>query len=217
MGDLFKRPIVIGIVVVAILAAVIWSYFDNRAEQKRLDELAAKQADSVVISNLTNTDPVDFDEFVREEYTLARSKAEEINQNYKLSAIVIELPSTLAVNSGSDRYVFSSAKDKSNNWVITLDQLTQNYLRATIPKSDYLGEVVEIDTELWKFNFVTALQLAEKNGGKEWRENNTLLSATLTLKHGEPSNFLAWTIEYDAGSSTFTRKFDANSGKLLES
>jgi len=217
MGDLFKQPIVIGIVVAAIIAAIIWSYFDNRASQREAEDLAKQQAKSVVIANLTNADPVDFDEFAKEEYAIARSKAEEVDANNKLSAIIVELPSTLALNSGSDRYVFSSTKDTTNNWVITLDQLTLNYIRATIPKTDYLGEVIEIDTTLWKYNFVTALQLAESNGGKEWREDNTLESAILTLKHGEPQNFLSWTIEYDGGSSTFTRKFDATSGKLLES
>jgi len=217
MGDLFKRPIVIGIVIAAIIAAIVWSYFDNRANQKKADELAAQQAESTVIANLTNADPVDFDEFVKNEYAIARSKAEEVDSNNKLSAIIVELPSTLALNSGSDRYIFSSSKDTLNNWVITLDQLTQNYIRATIPKSDYMGEVTEIDTSLWKYNFVTALQLAESNGGKDWRENNTLDSAILTLKHTEPQNFLSWTIEYSATSSTFTRKFDATSGKLLES
>lgn len=214
MGELFKRPIVIGVVVVAILIAVIWSYVSGRIEQSDIEEQQRDQG-AITITNLTNVDPVEFDQFVVDEYALAKAKAIENNSGNTLSAIVIELPASLGLNSGSDRYIFNSKSDTTNNYVITLNQLTQNYIRATIPKTDYMGELKEIDTSLWKYNFVTALQLAETNGGKDWRELNTLESASLTLKHADPDDWLVWTIEYNSNDDSFSKKFDANSGKLI--
>ena len=214
MGELFKRPIVIGVVVAAILIAVVWSYVSNRIEQNKIKDQQKDQA-AISITNLTNVEPTEFDQFVVDEYALAKAKAIENNSNNTLSAIVIELPASLGLNSGSDRYIFNSKSDTLNNYVVTLDQLTQNYIRATIPKTDYMGELKEIDTSLWKYNFVTALQLAETNGGKDWRELNTMESASLSLKHADPDDWLVWTIDYNSSNDSFTRKFDANSGKLI--
>jgi type II secretory pathway pseudopilin PulG len=206
--------VVIVIIVVAIVAALVWSYIDKRSQQKA--EESATDTATVQITNLTNVDATEFDQFVKDEYATANSKALEASSKYKLAAIVVELPASLEVNSGTDRYVFASDSDSVNNWVITFSQENQSHLRALIPKSDYIGNVPAIDTSLWKFNFVTALQIAEQNGGMGFREVNNLESVTLTLRHMEPNNWLAWGVEYKAKGTSFEVKIDANSGKVVE-
>jgi len=213
--EVFKKPVVIIIIVVAIVVALVWSYLDKRSQEKKAEQTATTQ-ETVQITNLTNIDATEFDQFVKDEYAVASSKALETNSKYQLSAIVVELPASLEVNSGTDRYVFVSDKDTLNNWVITFSQENQSYLRALIPKGDYIGNAPVMDTTLWKFNFVTALQIAEENGGMGFREANSLESVTMTLRHTEPNNWLLWNVEYKARGTSFKVNIDANSGKVTE-
>lgn len=212
--DIFKRPVIIIILVVAVLTAVIWSYISNSIQAKKAAEQAQQNTTQTVITDLSTVDAADFDEVVKKEFATARAKALEADAKNKLAAIQIEMPS-LALNSGNDRYIFTSENDTVNNWSITFSQLTQNFIRARIPKEDYLGVLPAIDTVLWKFNYVTALQIAEKSGGKDWRETNGLNSVKLTLRHAGANNWLLWSVEYTAANQTFSKIIDANSGKVV--
>ena len=215
MGDFFKKPVVIIIVVVAIVGALIWSYVSNLLAQRKANQ-ASQQAAEQTITDLTNVDPINYDEPVKKEYALASAKAKEVNPNYQLAAVEVDLPASLALNSGNDRYIFVADKDKVNNWVITLSLETGNFIRSLIPKEDYMGNPAVLDNKLWKFNYVTALQIVEKDGGKTWRENNDLQSVTLILKHTDPNNYLTWSVTYQGENSSLFKKIDANSGKVLE-
>lgn len=215
--DFFKKPVVIIIVAVAIIAALVWSYVDKRIQQNKAADAAKKAEESVqTITNLSNIDPKDYDTLVKNEYAAATAKALDANPKNVFSALVVELPGTLEVNSGNDRFIYASPTDKANNWTITFSELTGNFIRAIIPKEDYLGNLTVVNTNLWKFHYVTALQIAEKNGGKDWREKNTPTGVTLTLKHGEPNDWLTWTVEYQSKTDKLVKKIDANSGKLIE-
>lgn len=215
MGEIFKKPVFIIIFAVALVGALIWSYVDNRRNQKAAETAATTEQPQIV--NLTNVDPTDFDSAVKDEYALANTKAAEANTQNKLAAIDIELAKDLLPNSGNTRYVFSADNDKNNNWVITISQSSRNYIRALIPKADYMGEVQQMNTSLWKFNYVTALQIAEKNGGLDWREKNELQGVKISLQHLAPKNWLTWTVVYEGKDSiNLTKKIDANSGQIIE-
>lgn len=216
MGDFFKRPVVIIIIVVAIVGALIWSYVSNLLATRKANQ-AAQQSEQQTITDLTNVDPAIYDEPTRKEYALAASKAKEVSPTYQFAALEVDLPDSLALNAGTDRYIFVSDKDKTNNWTIAMALDTGNFIRALIPKDDYMGNPQAMDTNLWKFNYVTALQIAEKNGGKDWRENNTLTGVSLILKHTDPNNYLTWNVTYTGENSSFFVKIDANSGNVLES
>lgn len=215
MGELFKKPAFIIIFAIALTGSLIWSYVDKRQQAKQ--EAANQVATTTTqIVNLTNVDATDFDSVVKDELTLANGKAIEINAGEKLAAVEIELPGDLLPSTGSSRYIYTSDSDKSNNWMITIAQASKNYIRALIPKDDYLGDLQALNTNLWKFNYVTALQIAEKNGGLEWRENNQLSSVKLTLRHTPPKNWLVWTVEYSGKDTKFTKVIDANSGQIID-
>ena len=211
MLDIFKRPVVVIIIVVAIVIALVWSYVSNSIKDK-----ASVSQDPVTtqLLDLTTIDPTEYDDAIKREFAAAKSKAEASDINNKLSAIEITLPS-LELNSGDTRYVFSSATNTQINWTITYNQKTGNMLRASIPKEDYLGNILAMDTSLWKFNYVTAIQIAEKNDGLKWREQNGLSNVDITLKHGGKDNWLLWTVRYTSGGATFTKMIDSNSGKVV--
>ncbi len=213
--DFFKKPVIIIIIVVAIIGALLWSYISQVIKNRQTQQSTGENNQQVVI-DLTNIDPAEFDEPIKNQLATATAKAVESDPKNQLAAVVVELPPTLAVNSGNARYVFVSDKDKFNNFTITFSLETDNFLRARIPKEDYLGDLHVMDTKLWKFNYVTAFQITEKEGGKEWRSNNELKSITETLRHGEPNNWLTWTVEYQGINNVFSKKIDANSGKVVE-
>lgn len=215
MLDFFKKPVFIIIVVVAIIVALVWSYVARVINQRKIAQQNAQQTTTESVKDLTNVDPAEYDEPTKKEYAVASTKAVEADSKNALAAMVVELPASLGVSSGNVRYIFTSNLDPTNNWTITFSQETGNYIRAVIPKDDYMGNVPGMDTKLWKFNYVTALQIAEKEGGKDWRDNNELKGVTETLKHSDPNNWLTWTVEYQGVNSVFSTKIDANSGKVV--
>jgi hypothetical protein len=212
--DFLKQPIFYVIVVVAVSIAAIWTYIGDKVKNKT-EEAPTSQAtqEEVKIYNLTNLTPGDFDSAVRDEYALAVDKANAYDPAFKLSSIEVTVDEKLNPSSINTRYIFSSPADKTNNWTITITAVSQNYLRALVPKEDYAGDLLLIDVSLWKYNYVTALQLAEQFGGLMWREQNTLTGVKLTLKNVEDK--LLWIVEYSSSDNSKTIKLDANSGKVV--
>ncbi len=208
-----RRRIIYIVVAVIIVVALGWAYFANK---KSSQQKAATTAKPAVISNLTNLDPTDFDSAIKSEYALAVSKATVTNPAYKISEIEVNIDKTLLTDSVNTRYIFSSPDDTQNNWMITIAATTQNYIRALVPKTDYAGDITPFDTSHWKYNYVTALQLAEKAGGLDWRNQNTLASVKLILKTADTNSLLTWTVLYSSASSSKTIILDATSGKVVE-
>lgn len=209
--EFWKRPI-FWVVVVIVLAVAGWSYY---SKQKTASQNAATETQTPVVSNLTNLDPTDFDDSVKSEFALANTKAAEVNTAYKISAIEVNISKDLTVDSINTRYIYSASTDTKNNWMITISATNQSYIRALIPKDDYAGAISPFDVTAWKYNYVTALQLAEKAGGLDWREANTLTAVKITLKNIGAGNQLAWSVEYSANEGTKTINLDATSGKEI--
>jgi len=209
-----RRRVIYIVFAVIIVVALIWAYFSNRKKVSQSNtETAAKP---VTISNLTNLDPTDFDQPVKDEYAIAVSKAAEINPDYKIAQIEVNIGGDLQVDSINTRYIFASPSDTVNNWMITIAATTQSYIRALVPKDDYAGDIIAFDTSKWKYNYVTALQLAEKAGGVDWRDSNTLTGVKITLKTSSSDSILTWTVEYSGENNTNKIVvLDATSGEVL--
>jgi len=211
----FRSPIVFVIIIVAVVIVAGWAYFENRSAEKKRQEAAIVAETPKPVSNLANLDPTDFDAVVKKEVAVATEKAVAVNPEFKISAIEVEIGQDLLPESTNTRYVFSAPTEKDNNWMITVAQVSRNYIRALIPKSDYLGEVEPINAGLWKYNYVTALQLAEKAGGLDWREKNELQSLKMTLRHAGAKKWLLWIVEYKGTSGDLVIQLDANSGNVV--
>lgn len=218
-----RQPaILIGIFILALIVSIGWFLLSPKknSSSKTGTETATGTSSSdqtAKVSNLTNLDPTDFDSLIKKEYALATEKAEAQSPTNKLTGIQIKIDANMDPESVETTYIFNSAINESNNWVITISGQNQNYVRALIPKEDFFGAADMMNTKLWKYNFVTALQLAEKNGGSTWREQNTLLGVTLTLKHTGANNWLLWTVTYAGEKENYSIQLDANSGKKIES
>lgn len=213
--NILKQPIFIGMVVIALVIAVIWNFVSSKPQKTNTTETQTK-TEQQEVSNLTNITSSDFDPITRKELEIANAKAIEAKADNLLAAIEINIGSDLQAAGVNTRYIYNAKSDPKNNWMITVSQNSGSFIRALVPKDDYIGEVPTMNTKLWKYNYVTALQLAEKNGGLSWRESNTLTGVKLTLRHSGEKNWLLWIVEYSGSSANLTIKLDANSGKVVE-
>jgi hypothetical protein len=217
----FRQPAIYIIIIVSIILAFGWSYFKKSKEEKPASvstPVASEQQTDTAesISNLSNADPTDFDSITKKTYGEAEKKALETDSENKIAAIEIKIDENLSPDTVVTRYIFNSSSDSGNNWVITFSNSGSEYVRALIPVSDYMGTLTQMNTKAWRYNSVTALQLAEKNGGLTWRENQKLTGVKLTLKHAGKKNWLLWIVEYQGASENLTIQLDANSGRVIE-
>lgn len=121
----------------------------------------------------------------------------------KLAYVEIQIPGDLSKNNGSELYVFSSNTDKVNWWTFSLNQATDKFVRAIIPKEDFLGfDSSQIDSKYWKMNYIKALQLVDSAGGSGFRASNTIKEIKIYLKQRQPNGWLWWTIQYIASDGT---------------
>ena len=128
---------------------------------------------------------------------LAKNKVQEWKTDAVLSAVNIKLPRDLTTNKAIETFVFGSAMDTANWWTFAISESSGKFVRAIVPKEDYLSEVTKpINNQYWKINYLEALQIAEANGGKAFRENNKETQITLTLAHTQPKGWLWWLVEY---------------------
>jgi hypothetical protein len=216
----FRQPVVYIIVIVAVVLALMWTFWFRKKDTTSTQSTnTTTQTNSTAkISNLTNANPADFDTITKSTYSSANQKALEQDSDNKIAAVEVDLDANLDANTVITRYIFNSTNEASYNFVITFSKSGDKYIRALIPTDDYLGVLTAMNTKAWKYNYVTALQLAEKNGGLAWREKNTLSSVTLTLKHAGSKNWLLWVVEYDNTSgNNLTIMLDANSGQVVAS
>lgn len=208
--DFFRRPIVYIVLILVIAFGGIYYYV-----KKKTATTSTESATTTTVSNLSNLDPDDFDDQIKVELSQANTEAAKVRSDYKLSMIEVDIDNELSVNSLVTRYVYSSSSDTVNNWLMTFTQRTQNSLRALIPKDDYASEITPIDMTAWKYNYVTALQLAEKAGGLDWRESNSFNELQLYLEN--QNSKLIWSVQY-VGDTTETSKvinLDASTGAVV--
>ena len=151
--------------------------------------------------SLTNVDPTSIDSSLATYLQLAKTKAAEWKRDAALYYVSIKLPVSLLPALANETYVFGSASDANNWWTISIAEGSGKYLRAIIPKEDYLGNTLKpINEQYWKTNYLTAFQVAEKNGGSTFRTNNIDTEVTMNLSQGEPKGWLWWYAEYKAPS-----------------
>lgn len=193
---------------------------DDSATSSTTDETTDATTDTVTSSadDLTTLSPAGFDTELTSHFNLATNAATAWQPDAVLTYVSVEVPASLAANQGSEVYVFGSASDTVNWWTYSLSQSTGKFVRAIIPKEDYLGpEIVPVNTAYWKMNYVEALQLAETNGGAGFRLTNPDSSVTLFLSQRAPRGWLWWTAEYSAPSGEqFTLLINPNLGEVVD-
>lgn len=132
----------------------------------------------------------------------AEEKVKAWHSNAQLYSVSVKLPSNLAVGQATEVYTFGSVDDVYNWWTLNISTKTDKSVRAIIPKEDFLGtNLSPIPRQHWKMNYVEAFQLAEANGGTEFRALHPDSTISVNLAVGQPNNYLWWSVEYDSGNA----------------
>jgi hypothetical protein len=173
--------------------------------------------------NLLTTDPGTLTADIKEGLELAQNKAKEWQSNAMLTAVQIEIPGSLKKTHLSTRYIFSSTSTSYYYWTIALTSGNENYVRALVPKEDYIStDLKVILPQFWKYNYLEALQIAEQGGGANWRKTHNLGGVKMILSRGQPQGWLYWQVEYIAVGPDDERrptenlkvKFNAYTGEI---
>ena len=172
-------------------------------------------------SDLTNLDSTSAKDEMRNNYNTAQQKASLWLGDAVPYSASVKITPTLDWQDVIEVYTYGSKMQTAYWWTISISVRSKNYVRAIIPKEDYLGSKLQpIPLQYWKMSYVEAFQVAEKNGGKEWRDKqkNTNYQITATLAVGDPKNYLYWTVEYQNsdGSDKKSIQINAFSGETVE-
>lgn len=172
-------------------------------------------------NDLTNLDSSSIIDEIKSNYALSREKAAAWQSDAVLYSASAKISSTLNQEDTIEVYTFGSPLQPAYWWTISISVRSKNYVRAIIPKEDYLGSSLRsVMTQYWKINYVEAFQVAEKNGGKEWRQsqNDSNYQITTTLVHGDPKGYLYWMVEYQdsSGADKKTVQVNANNGEVIK-
>jgi len=202
------------IIFVLIVLSVVMG-FSGLGCKKQEDQSQTPQATSEFLTQ----DPASFDE----QFNLFKNQANELAIAYrkdaKLVYVRVKIPAGFNSSLFQYTFVYDSNSDQQNHWVITFEKNADNFIRAVIPKQDFLGsDLKQILPLYWKTNFVTALQKAEPVIGEAFRrEHGNDYKIELDLgRKGDES--LTWTCEYSTldGVTTQSVKISAESGEIIQ-
>ena len=175
------------------------------------------QSDTTADTTLAGVLPSSLDTKLTTNLNLATNAAHAWHPDAVLVYASVEIPASLIPNAGNEVYVYGAASDLSNWWTYSVSEDTGKFVRAIIPREDYLGSLLDpVNTSYWKMNFVEAFQAAEKNGGGDFRTQNAGTRVTTFLSQRAPRGWLWWTVEYTAPSGEqFTLLVNPNQGEVV--
>lgn len=131
------------------------------------------------------------------EYQQALAAAQQWHSDAQLYAMTVEWPPSLLPGNAKRVYVFGSAADHDQWWTLAVNEQTKDHIRSLVSKSDYLGyQLTPVNVSYWKINAVQALQIADTNGGKDFRQANPGSEITASLAEIGPNGWLWWTVNY---------------------
>jgi len=212
-----KKFLLIGIIISLFLIVPGCNKKTDEPEPIPAEEAVINPDLNLAVSNLTIIDPVTIDTVTKQNYNLAQVKAQEWQPDAVLVSFSIKFPQNLAVGQSDETFIFGSANDTKNWWSFSISEETSRYIRAIIPKEDYLGvDIKPIDKKFWQLNYAQAFQLAELNGGQQFRQTNPNTSITATLHNTQPREWLWWVIEYKSGVNKYVIKVNPFDSQVVD-
>ena len=192
--------------------------FGKKAPQSEPAAPTAPTTPEPAVQTLKSVSPTTFDAPIVGALAAAQTKAKLWQDDAVLHYVSVELPADLRLNAATNTYVFGSGKAAGDWWTYSLAELTNKSIRAIIPKDDYLGSsIVPINSNYWKMNYVEAFQLADANGGADFRGKHADAKVTLYLSHRSPNQWLWWTVQYKAAAEALlTLLVNPNQGEVLD-
>lgn len=174
-------------------------------------------ASNLASPNLVDSDATSLEAVATQNYELAKNKATSWKPDAVLVTEQVKLPTDLGLNKANETYIFGSASDTANWWSFSVSESTSKFIRALIPKEDYLGTNINpINAKYMKMNYAKAFQAADKATGSTFRSQNPDSQVTLTLHTATPNNWLWWDVEYKSASNKLVLKVNPNDGNVVD-
>lgn len=204
------------VLIILICIGFIIFTFGGRKKKTAPPPVPPSEISQETEKNLTNIEPEGFTDKVKENLQLGTSLAKKWKEDAVLVYVQVKINS-LTPDEGTETYVFNSPSLADFHYTFTISQKSKRYIRAIIPKEDYLSNnLLPIDFKYWKLNYVSAFQTAEKEGGKEFRERNSDWFVEINLSRGEPRNWLWYEVLYKSNSgNSLSIKINPYSGEVL--
>jgi hypothetical protein len=155
-------------------------------------------------TTLLTIDPNSLTASLNDHLNQADTKAKAWRTNAALTHISVKVPASYAIGAATETYTYGSENDGFNWWTVTISEKTNKIVRALIPKEDFLGTgYTAIPKQFWKINYVEALQLADVNGGADFRSTHPDAETVISLAVNGPKNYLWWMVEYKSGTTVY--------------
>ncbi len=153
-------------------------------------------------STYLTVEPASLDSALSERLAEADQKAKIWRNDAQLVHFSAKFGAGYKIDAVTETYSYGSPTEAYDWWTYTISQKTGKKVRALIPREDYLGSTMAvIPKNHWKANYIEAFQLAENNGGSQYRAANPDAQVTASLSVGEPKSFLWWSVEYSSESA----------------
>ncbi|AKM82432.1 TPA: hypothetical protein DD449_05065 [Candidatus Berkelbacteria bacterium] len=124
------------------------------------------------------------------------------------------VPGDLNPLSLSMTYIFGSNEDKDNWFTYSIDAQNK-FVRAAIPKADFLGtDLQPIQEQYWKKSYVDILRTADDNGGTAYKAQHPEAQTTVTLSQSAPKNWTWYVVEYRGATDAQKIRISANDGLI---
>jgi len=119
-------------------------------------------------TDLSNVNVTTVDASFATNYSTAQTKALEWKGDASIVSLSVKLPTDLSLNNANETFVYGSASDPDYWFTMTIAESSSKYVRALIPKTDYLGTAINtpIAVQYWKSNYLQAFQVADAYAGK---------------------------------------------------
>lgn len=177
---------------------------------------STKSADVPSGTTYLTVAPTALEPTIKANYDLAQAKVKDWHQNAVLYQISAKIPANLAIGQVTEVYTYGSADEAYNWWTLSVSDKTDKSVRAIIPKEDYLGTTLAaVPLQHWKMNYVEALQLAEVNGGSQFRAAHSDTQVTVNLAVGEPKGYLWWSVEYESTAASYKVLVNPSSKEVI--
>jgi len=147
---------------------------------------------------------------------IAKAKAAEWKNDAVLTAYNVKVPADLTSIDPEETFIFGSTQDTFNWWTISISA-DGSFIRALIPRQDYLGnELQPITQTAWQKTYLEALNTAEANGGLTFRAQNPEAQISLILEQAQPNNFLWWVVTYQGANNSLKVRISARDGGIYD-
>lgn len=165
-------------------------------------------------NDFTNQDSTTTTTQTKANLARAQIAASAWKNDAQFTALNFKVPGDLNPASLSETFVFGSVQDTDNWFTYSIDP-TGKFVRAVIPKADFLGSSLQpISQQYWKKSYVDILRTADDNGGTAYIAQHPETQVTVTLEQSQPKNWVWYIVEYNSSAQAQKILINANDGLI---